>query len=90
MSVRASTPFPRACSGDMYCEVPITIPASVWTSARVIASVSVPSFWNEGINQFRQTEVEDFHVTILANHHVLRLDVAMDDAGRRAPLQARR
>jgi hypothetical protein len=29
MSVRASIGLPRACSGDMYCDVPRTIPASV-------------------------------------------------------------
>ena len=43
MSVRASIGLPRACSGDMYCDVPRTTPASVWTRARVIASVSVSS-----------------------------------------------
>ena len=31
MSVRASTLVPRACSGDIYYAVPITIPSSVFT-----------------------------------------------------------
>ena len=33
MSVRASTESPRACSGDMYLPVPITMPVSVFTRA---------------------------------------------------------
>ena len=38
MSVRASTSWPRACSGDMYAAVPTTIPASVFNTVRVVSA----------------------------------------------------
>ena len=34
---------------------------------------------NPGYGQLRQAEVEDLHVSIRPQHHVLRLDVAVDD-----------
>jgi hypothetical protein len=38
MSVRASTCWPRACSGDMYAAVPTTVPASVLTPIWVVSA----------------------------------------------------
>ena len=34
-----------------------------------------------GLAQFCQTEIENFHVTVGANHDVFRLDVAVNDSG---------
>ena len=76
MSVRASTCCPRACSGDMYAAVPTTVPASVLTPNCV---VSAPVWPDSG--ELGQAEVQHLHDAVRPEHHVLRLDVAMDDPG---------
>ena len=77
MSVRASTCWPRACSGDMYAAVPTTVPASVLTPS----CVRVRTRWPDS-GELRQTEVQHLHDAVRPEHHVLRLDVAVDDPGR--------
>src|SRR5207247_1180801 len=76
ISLRASTAWPRVCSGDMYATVPTTTPA------RVVSSV-----WGAGNIQrrpfveFRQAEVRQLGVAALRDQNVRRLDVTVQDAG---------
>ena len=76
MSVRLSTTFPRACSGDMYAAVPRTIPASV-----SIARVSLRSVRARGVrDRLGQAEVEDLHGPVRRELDVGRFQIAVDDA----------
>ena len=80
MSERASTVCPRACSGDMYCTVPITKPGRVCSS-----SVVVPAWRSAApelrLGEFGNPEVQHLRITIRPKHDVFGFDVAMHDAG---------
>ena len=78
MSVRASTSWPRACSGDMYAAVPTTV-------ARVGLQHQLRRF-RPGApagsrRELRQPEVQHLDEPVRPEHHVLGLDVAVDDPG---------
>ena len=61
----------------MYATVPTTVPASVWT----IRVGSAPSR-TASAAQLREAEVQHLDHPVRPEHHVLGLDVAVDDPGR--------
>ncbi len=74
MSLRASAALPRITSGDMYASVPAKLPPH--QMARPIRRVGESATRQTGGNP----EVEDLDVTIGRDHHVGRLEVAVNDA----------
>ena len=78
MSVRPSTSSPRICSGDMYATVPTMMPAAVDTWARVGSSMVGPE--RVGRRELGQPEIEHLHQAVGPDHHVLGLQIAVDDA----------
>ena len=74
-SLAVVTASPRACSGDRYPIVPSTSPVRV--SALMVAS---PACWRH--HDARQAEVEHLDVAVVAHHHVVGLDVTVDDLPR--------
>src|SRR5262245_4493946 len=89
MSVRASTCSARACSGDIYATVPITMPAEVreaktraFGDAGIIRSFSLLFAISFSLlrEQFREAEVQDLHEAVTTQHDVFRLDVTMNYA----------
>ena len=77
MSARGSAVCPLTCSGAMYPTVPNTVPGSV-APANVCPSEVSSARRRDFLP--REAEVEDFHVAIVSDEHVLRLDVPVDDA----------
>ena len=69
MSLRRSTGAPEICSGDMYAGVPTMVPACVRSA--LVRSASVTRATPKSASLARALAVE---------HHVGRLDVAVDDA----------
>src|SRR5437868_5830554 len=78
-SVRASSSFPRTCSGDIYATVPIVEPGLVRCSSESMVGALMPMFPVFRV-YFRQPEVQNLCVPTLRNEDVGRLDVTMDDA----------
>ena len=71
---------PRSCSGDMNAGVPIKLPATVRRFARLGHGKIVR-------RQFRESEVQHLQLSARRDDDVLRLDVAMNDAGSVGRLQ---
>ena len=74
-SVRASTSWPRACSGDMYSGG-----ADDESRDRRQVRRGAAAGAAKLLGQLGDAEVEHLDVAVAAQHHVLGLDVAMDDA----------
>ena len=64
---------PRNCSGDMNAGVPTRVPATVSPSSSVSQRIGGDSFASPKSSTFSRPRSED---------DVVRLDVAMNDAGR--------
>jgi hypothetical protein len=89
MSVRASnlSRSPRACSGGMYCGVPTTMPTMVIIAAPSSCRAERTSV-REGSapaaslrpEALRETPVHHQHLAVVAEHDVLGLQIAVDDA----------
>ena len=66
MSARLSTGFPRACSGDMYAAVPMTIPISVAAAVNEIVGEALvglkPCAPYEGSSAFARPKSSTFTV----------------------------
>ncbi len=78
-SVRWSTVRPLACSGDMYSSVPSEHAGLRSRSATASPAASMSA--ERGHHHLGQAEVEDLQAPLGRDHQVLRLQVAMDDAG---------
>ena len=84
-SVRPSTARPLACSGDMYSSVPSEHAGLGPVTRERLPRVEVA----EGSGQhLGEAEVEDLQQPVGSDHQVLRLQVAVDDAGAVGPRQA--
>ena len=81
MSVRASSFFPSACSGDMYDDGPDNHALTVLgASATVSGGIE---FAGPGpLGQLGQAEIQHLHAAVPVDHDVARLQVAMHDARR--------
>ncbi len=77
ISLRESTGFPDACSGDMYGMVPTIMPGRVRPSVKVRLRSPAPA-----LGELRQAEVRQLGITGLADQDVIRLDVPMQDSRR--------
>ena len=77
MSVRRSTPSPRACSGLMYAAVPTMAP---WRRRRRRAARSTSRAPTLAGDRLGQAEVEHLHDTVRRDLDVRGLQVAVDDA----------
>ena len=80
MSLRASTGSPRACSGDMYAVVPMTMPGVVCAPDGGHGFVGAAC--GVVLLDLREAEVHELRVAVLAQHDVLGLHVAVHDARR--------
>ncbi len=85
--MRASSSFPRTCSGDMYATVPTAVPGLVRSAAiyrrRLSPVVERPVcelVGRCGANLLGQAEIENFGVAALGDENIRRLDIAMDDS----------
>ena len=85
--MRASSSFPRACSGDMYATVPTAEPGLVrsFSTPVCVASADDTAALPRHLGQ---SEVENLGVAPLGHEDVCRLDVTMDDTFRWAASSA--
>ena len=74
MSVRESTALPRACSGDIYATVPITVPACVSPGFLCQLLYRVAQ-----LRQVLRGQVQYLDDTVPPNHYVFGLDVTVND-----------
>ena len=79
--MRASRSQPRACSGDMYAIVPISLPGLVRRapSGSVIMVLFSAHRQRPG-QQLGESEVQHLGMAAIGNEDIGRLDVAMNDA----------
>ena len=84
-SDRASIASRRNCSGDMYAGVPMNAPVFVTCRSGpsvVFVGVASALLRRVVLREPRQAEVHHAYGAVLRDHHVLRLEVAVDDARR--------